>query len=120
MQGYGDYSFTAPTICEVSPRITSVDVTFDGHYGYVGITNVVKSEPLSPDGQQAAYIDRISDLIWSMMFDGQSLSGNSMMAGIQTVIYGVENTDTLFNGTWFNYALVSVYAYIDVEAIADT
>ena len=41
MQGYGDYSFTEPTICEVSPRITSVDVTFDGYYGYVGITNVV-------------------------------------------------------------------------------
>jgi hypothetical protein len=118
VQGYGDYNFTAPTICEVSPRITSVNVTFDGYY--VDVINVVKSEPLSPDGQQAAYIDRVSDLIWLMMFDGQSLSGNSMMAGIQTVVYGVENTATLFNGTWLNYALVSVHAYIDVEAIADT
>jgi hypothetical protein len=118
MQGFGDYNFTAPTICEVSPRITSVNVTFDGQY--VDIIDVVKSEPLSPDGQQAAYIDRISDLIWLMMFDGQSLSGNSMIAGIQTVSYGVKNSTTLLNGTLLNYALVSVQAYIDVEAIADT
>jgi hypothetical protein len=82
----------------------------------VNITNVLKSEPLSPDGQQAAYIDRVSDLIWLMMFDGQSPSGNSMVAGIQAVSYGIEPTTLLDS----NSAFVSVHAYIDVEAIADT
>ncbi|KAG0703671.1 hypothetical protein DFH29DRAFT_432083 [Suillus ampliporus] len=84
MQGFApSYSFITPTICQVSPRITSVDVGFDGIT--VNIINTTNSEPLDPEGQQAAYIDQISDLIWLMMFDTQSLSGNSMAAGIKLV-----------------------------------
>ncbi|KAG0697346.1 hypothetical protein DFH29DRAFT_1022832 [Suillus ampliporus] len=86
MQGFApSYSFITPMICQVSPRITSVDVGFDGIT--VNIINTTNSEALDPEGQQAAYIDQISDLIWLMMFDMQSLSGNSMAAGIKLENY---------------------------------
>ncbi|KAG1742728.1 uncharacterized protein EDB91DRAFT_294819 [Suillus paluster] len=94
MQGFDpSYSFITPTICEVSPRITSVEVDFDGTT--VNIHNTTNSESLDPEGQQAAYIDQISDLIWEMMFVTQSLAGNSMAAGIQMVGYAHDGSLTL-------------------------
>ncbi|KAG2125399.1 hypothetical protein DEU56DRAFT_573703 [Suillus clintonianus] len=84
LQGFApSYSFITPTICQVSPLITSVNVGFDGTT--VNMNGTTDYEPLDPGGQQAPYIDQISDLIWMMMFDTQSLSGNSMATGIQMI-----------------------------------
>ncbi|KAG0703668.1 hypothetical protein DFH29DRAFT_432027 [Suillus ampliporus] len=103
MQGFApSYSFITPTICQVLPRITSVNVGFDGTT--VNIINTTNSEALDPEGQQAAYIDQISDLIWLMMFDTQSLSGNSMAAGIQLVGYAFDGSPTL-DSDLLNFAL---------------
>ncbi|KAG1717815.1 hypothetical protein EDB19DRAFT_1119983 [Suillus lakei] len=103
MQGYEpSYAFITPTICEVSPRITSVNVGFDGTT--VNINDTINSEPMDPEGQDAVYIDLISDLIWLMMFDTQSLSGNAMAAGIQTVGNGLDDSLTLDSDFW-NFAL---------------
>ncbi|KAG1747539.1 hypothetical protein EDB19DRAFT_1825928 [Suillus lakei] len=104
MQGYEpSYAFITPTICEVSPRITSVNVGFDGTT--VNINDTINSEPMDPEGQDAVYIDLISDLIWLMMFDTQSLSGNAMAAGIQTVGNGLDDSLTL-DSDFLNFALV--------------
>ncbi|KAG0703674.1 hypothetical protein DFH29DRAFT_432509 [Suillus ampliporus] len=103
MQGFApSYSFIEPTICQVSPRITSVNVEFDGIT--VNINDTTSSEALDPEGQQAAYIDQISDLIWLMMFDTQSLSGNSMAAGIQLVGYAFDGS-LILDSDLLNFAL---------------
>ncbi|OJA15805.1 hypothetical protein AZE42_12112 [Rhizopogon vesiculosus] len=94
-----------PTICEVSPRITLVDIGFDG--STVNIQNTTDSQPLSPDGQEAVYIDFISDFIWMMMFDAQSISGNFMAEGIHSVSNDTL-TGTLFNDLLENYLRGSI------------
>ncbi|KAG1742729.1 uncharacterized protein EDB91DRAFT_1247537 [Suillus paluster] len=106
MQGFDpSYSFITPTICEVSPRITSVKIDFDGTT--VNINETTNYEPLDPEGQQAVFIDQISDLIWLMTFDTQSISGNSMAAGIQMATYAYDGfpipDSALLNFTLENY-----------------
>ncbi|KAG1750343.1 uncharacterized protein EDB91DRAFT_1344052 [Suillus paluster] len=103
LQGFApSYSFITPTICQVSPRITTVNVEFDGIT--VNINDTTNSEPLDPAGHQAAYIDQISNLIWYMIFDTQGLSGNSMAAGIQFIGYAYDDSLTM-NSSMLNFAL---------------
>ncbi|KAG2351018.1 hypothetical protein BDR05DRAFT_994343 [Suillus weaverae] len=105
MQGYEpSYAFITPTICEVSPLITSVHVVFDGTT--VNINDTTNSEPMDPEGQDAVYIDLISDLIWLMMFDTQSLSGNAMAAGIQMIGNGLDDSLALMDSDLLNFVLL--------------
>ncbi|KAG1738645.1 uncharacterized protein EDB91DRAFT_1347587 [Suillus paluster] len=120
MQGFEPwYSFITPTICEVSPRITSVKVDFDGTT--VNINETTNFEPLDPEGQQAVFIDQISDLIWLMTFDTQSISGNSMAAGIQMAI----PDSALLNFTLENYLrgaieLLGTFWQLELQQMSDT
>ncbi|KAG1717584.1 uncharacterized protein EDB91DRAFT_1190123 [Suillus paluster] len=83
------YSFITPPICQVSPRITTVNVEFDGIT--VNINDTTNSEPFS-------------NLIWYMIFDTQGLSGNSMAAGIQFYGYAYDDSLTM-NSSMLNFAL---------------
>lgn len=102
MQGFEpSYAFIKPTICEVSPRITKVSVVFDGTT--VNTDNTTNSEPMDPEGQDAVYIDLLSDLIWLMMFDAQSLSGNAMAASIQSLDDSLASNSDLLNTALEDY-----------------
>lgn len=112
MQGFHEYAFIESTICEVSPLFTLAQVEFDG--SNVNIKNTTDLRPLSPDGQHSNYVDTISNIIWLMMFDGQSISGNSMAAGIQNLNNSMGALNDINSLNWI---LVSFQADIDVEAI---
>ncbi|KAG1718869.1 uncharacterized protein EDB91DRAFT_1352163 [Suillus paluster] len=86
----------------ISPRITTVNVEFDGIT--VNIDDTTNSEPLDSAGHQAAYIDQISNLIWYMIFDTQGLSGNSMAAGIKFIGDAYDGYRTM-NSDILNFAL---------------
>ncbi|KIJ19266.1 hypothetical protein PAXINDRAFT_167032 [Paxillus involutus ATCC 200175] len=86
-QGFYEYSFIPPTVCEVTPLVTTVSVQYNA--GMVNVSDATTMEPLSDAATNVQNV--IFDLVsWHATYS-QGLSSN-LMGGTIYAIYASQNS----------------------------